>query len=277
MRQARVRLHHDGPLGDGEHPLRQRGELRRAERAVDADDVRAEGAQGDRCDLGTRAEEGAAIGLEGHRGGDRQIAVLLGRENRRLGLEQIGHGLDHEQVGPGRRRSANLLREKAICLIEGHRAERAEQRAKRADVGRHIPCPGRTSASHGRTENLVQALARPFGRELKPVGSEGVGGDDLGPRLHIRAVNGRDRCGVREAEQLRQGPGLEARGLEHRPHGAVEEQVPATLENRTEVIVDDAQSVEAARGVRGRGGPALGHAGDVVGLDLRHRCSSRWR
>ena len=146
--------------------------------------------------MGARAQERAAIFAEGHRGEDRQIGVFLRGENGSLHLKKVGHGFNDEQIGPSRIGRTHLLGEQFIRLIEGHSAERFEQRARRANIGCHVFRARRLAARNGRREHIGHAggIAK-----LAAIRAEGVGTHNLASRLHILGMDARDFLGVRKA------------------------------------------------------------------------------
>ena len=109
-----------------------------------------------------------------------------------LRLEQVGHGLDEDEVGAVALGGHGLLAEERVRLFERQRAERLQERARGADVGRHVASAGRARAGDGGGEDLVDAGRVP---QLAGVGAERVRRDDLGARLHVRAVDGGDLVG----------------------------------------------------------------------------------
>ena len=66
--------------------------------------------------------------------------------------------------------------------------------------------------------------------ELLPVGPEGVGVEDLGPRLHIGPVDVQQPLRVVQGGEFGGGPHGQALGLEHGAHAPVQEHGAAGLQ-----------------------------------------------
>ena len=230
-RQARVRLHHEGHAGKGRHAREQGCERVGTQRAVDAHGLHAQGRQRHGADLGTRAQEGAAVLAERHGGHHGQLGALKAGKHRRLGLKQVGHGLDDEEVGAGNLGGTRLLGKEVVRLVEVHGAQGLEQSADGADVGGHIAGARLARARDGGREHVLHAGGV---SQLVGVGAERVGRDDVGTRLHVGAVDGRDGLGMREVEQLGQLAGLEARLLQHGAHRPVEHEKILAGEDATQ-------------------------------------------
>jgi hypothetical protein len=59
------------------------------------------------------------------------------------------------------------------------------------------------------------------GPELEAVGAEGVGLDDLGPRLHVLVVDALHERGVGQVQLVEAAVQEDAAGVQNGPHGAV--------------------------------------------------------
>ena len=218
-RQARVCLHHEGHAGKGRHAREQGRKRVGAQRAVDAHGLHAQRRQRHGADLGTRAQEGAAVLTERHGRHHGQLGTLKAGKHRRLGLKQVGHGLDNEEVGAGSPGGKRLLGKEVVRLVEVHGAQGLEQSADGTDVGSHVAGARLARARDSGREHVLHAGGV---AQLVGVGAERVGRDDVGARLHIGAMDGRDGLGMREVKQLGQLAGLEARLLQHGAHRPVE-------------------------------------------------------
>ena len=238
-RKAGVGLDHDGALGPRQHALDERNEVVGAERAVDAHGVGAHRAQGDGRDLGRGAEEGAAVLGERHRDEDGQVGVLDDGKKRRLGLREVGHGLDDEEVGARGGRGPRLLGKERVRLVEGKGPHGLEKLARRADVGGDVACPRGAGARDGGVEDL---LHRRGVAELVAVRAEGVRGNDVRAGGDIGGVHLGDLAGVGEAQKLRQLAGGKAARLQLRAHGAVEDEEVLSVENTLQIVVGHAQA-----------------------------------
>ena len=104
-----------------------------------------------------RAQKRAPILAEGHGGEHRQVAVLLSRQQRRLRLAQIGHGLDQHHIATGSGDGAHLLGEQVVRLIEAHGSHGLQKRARRADVAGDVRGTGGTRAFGGSAIHLFDA------------------------------------------------------------------------------------------------------------------------
>ena len=195
-RQASIGLHHNGNRGRLEHFAYHRAQVVGTKRAVHAQNVNAKRRKHDGRDLRTRTQERAAVFAERHRGENGQIGVFLRSKNGGLHLKKVGHGFDDEQIGPSRIGRTHLLSEQFIRFIEGHCAERFEQRARRANIGCHVFRARRLAARNGRREYIGHAGSI---AKLAAVRAEGVGGHDFASRLHILDMNTGDFLGIRKA------------------------------------------------------------------------------
>ena len=169
---------------------------------------------------GCRAHEGAAILAEGHRHEDRQWRVVEAGEQRRLGFEQIGEGLEKDEVAAGCAGGAGLLGEDIVGLLEAELPERGKQRPGRTDVTGNERCSRITCDLGCGCVELVDA--RVMIRELEAVRAEGIGGDAIAARLDIPALQGAYVACVREVEEVRHIVDLrEARLLDEASHAAI--------------------------------------------------------
>ena len=137
-----MRWRHNGLVGNGEHARGESSELGRSLAAVDAQDVGADGVEGDGGDLGARAQEGATVFLKGHGGKDGQVGVLAAGEDRRLDLGQVGHSLDNKEVHARSDAGAHFLGKEVIGLVEAQGAQGAKQGADGADIAGNVAGAG---------------------------------------------------------------------------------------------------------------------------------------
>lgn len=152
--QSRIGLHHNGLVGDGEHTRGESSELGRALAAVDAQDVGADGVEGDGGDLGARAQEGATVFLKGHGGKDGQVGVLAAGEDCRLDLGKVGHGLDNKEVHTRSDAGAHLLGKEVVGLVKAEGAQGAQQGADGADVAGDVAGAGLAGAGDCRGKDV---------------------------------------------------------------------------------------------------------------------------
>ena len=246
--QSRIGLHHNGLVGDGEHASGESSELGRALAAVDAQNVGADGVEGDGGDLGARAQEGAAVFLKGHGGKDGQVGVLAAGEDGRLDLGKVGHGLDNKEVHTRGDARAHLLGKEVVGLVEAEGTQGAQQRADGADIAGDVVGTGCAGAGDSGGKDICHGGGTV---ELVGVGAKGVGGDHVAAGLDVLSLNVGNDLGLLKVEQLGQGSGLHAGRLQHGAHAAVEQQMPRALDGRTQAIVLNAQIVDRARLVRG--------------------------
>ena len=124
--------HRDGTAGA--HALRDRQDLLRTERTVDADGARAQTLEGDGGGLRRDAEERASGGLKCQRREHRQVAQLARGEHGGLDFEQIRHGLDINRVHTRCGAAPDLTGEDVVGVVKGQCAGRGKQLADRTDI-----------------------------------------------------------------------------------------------------------------------------------------------
>ena len=242
--QSRIGLHHNGLVGNGEHTCGEPSELGRALAAVDAQDVGADGVEGDGGDLGTRTQEGATVFLKGHGGKDGQVGVLAAGEDGGLDLGKVGHGLDNKEVHARVDAGAHFLGKEVIGLVKAQSTQGAKQRTDGADVASDVAGTGRAGAGDGGGKDICHGGGTV---ELVGVGTKGVGGDHVAVGLDVLTLNIGNDLGLLKVEQLGQGAGLHAGRLQHGAHAAVEQQVPRALDGGAQAIVLNAKVVDRAR------------------------------
>ena len=205
--QSRIGLHHNGLVGDGEHTRGESSELGRALAAVDAQDVGADGVEGDGGDLGARAQEGATVFLKGHGGKDGQVGILAAGENGGLDLGKVGHGLDNKEVHARIDAGAHLLGKEVIGLVEAEGTQGAQQGADGADIAGNVAGAGLAGAGDCRGKDVCHGGGAV---ELVGVGAKGVGGDHVAAGLDVLTLNIGNDLGLLKVEQLGQGACLHA-------------------------------------------------------------------
>ena len=234
MRKPRVGLHHNRAAGPREHALDERSHVGGSKRAVDAHHVSAQRAEGNGSHLRRGAQEGAAVLVEGHGDKYRKVRVLLCRQQGRLGLGDVGHGLDDEQVGASSVGGANLLGKQLVGFIERKRAHGFEQCAGGANVCRNVASARCAGAGDGSGEDLFDGGCI---SQLRAVCAKGVGGHNLRARLDVGGVYLGDLGGVGEAEQFGNLACGKAACLQLRAHGAVEQEEICACKDAREVFV----------------------------------------
>ena len=203
------------PLQGGQHFVG-------AQRAVDADGVGAHTLQHHAHGGHIAAQKGAAGLLIGHGHQHRQVGVLLGGQNGTASLGQIHHGLEDDGVGPGVLGGHAHFFINLVALVKGHGAHGLHQLA--AGAGRHghlgVGAPGGVlGAADGHRDDLLHRMTR--AGQLEPVCAKGVGIDQVGTGLHIHPVDGGDRFGLLQTDQLGSLAQLQALFLQHGAHGTV--------------------------------------------------------
>ena len=242
--QSRIGLHHNGLVRNGEHTRGESSELGRALAAVDAQNVGADGVEGDGGDLGARAQEGASVFLEGHGGKDGQVGVLAAGEDGRLDLGKVGHGFDNKEVHARIDAGAHFLGKEVVGLVKAEGAQGAQQRADWADIAGDVVGTGCAGAGDSGGKDICHGGGTV---ELVGVGAKGVGGDHVAAGLDVLALNIGNDLGILKVEQLGQSAGFHAGRLQHGAHAAVEQQVPRALDGGAQAIVLNAKVVDRAR------------------------------
>ena len=203
-----------------------------------------------------RAQKRAPILAEGHGGEHRQIAVFPSSQQRRLRLAQVGHGLDQHHIAAGGGNGAHLLGEQVVSLFEAHGSHGFQQRTRRTDIAGDVRGAGGTSAFGSRTIHVLDACGT---FQLQSVGTERVRGDDLGSRIDIGLMNGRDVVRMREVEQLGDLPSIgKAPLLQLRAHGPVHHQEVLPEQRSFQMPVFDGKSRQIGLGQLCRLRPTAG-------------------
>ena len=290
--QPGVRVQGDGHLGDRGELLEEGADLARPEGAVEPDGERPCVAHGGVEGLQRLPGEDAPAPVD-HGAGDHQrhppserLEHLLDGHDAGLQVEGVEHRLGQEQVHPALEQRPDLLRVGLAHLGEGDRPV-----ARVAHVGGHRQAlveraEGAGDEARPRRVPLGEAVRRRPGEagrravqlrhhRLQPVIGlgdarrvEGVGLDEVRPRLEVRRVDLGDDRRLGEDQQVVVPPEIarvvpeplaaerclvEAAALDHRPHRAVEEQ-DAALE----------QVAQGRFGVHGHGSPGTFLAGAVA-------------
>ena len=170
------------------------------------------------------AGEGAAVCVKAHGDEYGQSGIFLCSQQRRLGLVQVRHGFDHDQVRAVALPADHHFGKKIVSLLEGQRSQRLQQRAQRPHVqggqraGALQGVPGGTQAGGN---DFIGGMAGFF--QLEPVGPEGVGVDHLAARGQVSPVHALDAFGLRQVPHLGVFPGTKSAALQHGSHGAVQQ------------------------------------------------------
>ena len=165
------------------------------------------------------------VKVKGHGDKHRQRAALLCRQQRRLGLVQVGHGLNDNEIGPGLYTGVHHLPEQLVGPLEGEAPHGLQQLTQGANVQSHLrpgPVHGVLGQSDGRPHYLLHRVSR--GGQLAGVCPEGVGVDHLRPRRCVVPVYPGNTRGVRQVQQLGDAAGEQPPLLEDGAHSAVQNQ-----------------------------------------------------
>ncbi len=264
--QAGVGMDRDERVGVLRDLGQERPQRLRAQGAVQAEGGRIGVAQRDPERLGGLAGQRAAAGIDDgagdpHRHVRRAAALeqLAHGEHGGLGVERVEDRLDEQQVGPAVEQRLGLFGVRGDQLDEGDVAPPGVVHVGRNRAG---PVGGRQRAGHepravGRPPRpVVGGLAGQAGRgqvdlahemvgavvRLRDRGAvEGVGRDEVGAGLEVGAVDLADDPRLGQVEDVvvalqvdrvvaqrlaAEGRLVQAVGLDHRAHGAVQDQDP---------------------------------------------------
>ena len=224
--QTRVGLDEDREAaGHGlSQPLRHREDLLGAQRAVDADGIRPQTPRSGGEALHRTAGEGAAPRLKAHAGQNGQGAVLLGRQQSRFQLVQVGKRFKEDEVSPSRHTGPDDAAILGHSVLKGQRAVGLQQLPQRADVQRRQCAVGGArplAVGNARRNNLFQRVGA--ARQLVRRRAEGVGVDDAAARCGIFCVDALDERRVGDVQLLGAGSQFQARSLQHGAHAAIQQ------------------------------------------------------
>ena len=226
LRKTGVRIHKHRHVGGLHEALHDRDHLGRSERAVHAERIDAETFEHGNHRLRRTARQHFSTAVEDTGDEDRQIAVFLRREHRRLRLVGVVHRLDQHEIRTLAGTDPHDLTEDVDRVVEGEVAHRREQLAGRTDIEGHVGILVTAGLRarflrelHCRRHDLVEVL-----RELQAIRAEGVRVIDVRTGLEIAAVQVEDTLRVEEIPGLRQLPRLQALLLQDGAGTPVEEQ-----------------------------------------------------
>jgi hypothetical protein len=181
---------------------------------------------------------------------DRESRRRRGREGRRHALG-IVHHLQEDEVAAffceqrgefaeslRHCRFARQSRQVYVGGAAGHR-HHVGQRAGNGDLGLSARRPSPERRAHGRTVDVLEAVGVTGRAEHQPRRGIGVGGDDVGARRDVVAVDRLQRVQVRQVR--RPAPGLRVHGdaapLQLRAGAAVEDDDPAVAEPALQAFI----------------------------------------
>ena len=219
-----VGIHQNRHRGRLHQLLHDRNHLLRTESAVDPERIDAEALQhrDDRGHRAAREQLACAIVNRGHE--NRQITVLLRRQNRCLRLIGIAHRLDEHQIRACCRADAHRLSEETHRLLKRQISHGREQLSRRADIQRDVRVLSARKRARflckadRRCHNLLQII-----RIFQPVRAERIRIENITARLKIGRVNLPDVVRMRQVPGLRQFSSRKPFRLQQRSHAAVKE------------------------------------------------------
>ena len=223
VRHAGIWLYADRLIGIFRQDLYERNELFRAKGAIDADDIRAQGVQGDSGCLRVGTGDGAAIFTVGKLADHRQCAGFPGCQQRSTHFLDINGGFNDDVVSTGRSECLCLL----VIRIVGILKVQVAQRFYEASGGAHGAgnlCPaadGLTYAGYGSHIDFPYAVLQSVMYELQAAGAKGICLDDGRASLCIGGMYLPDHFRALNVHKLRTLPGQQPGILEHRANGTV--------------------------------------------------------
>jgi hypothetical protein len=132
-------------------------------------------------------------------------------------------GLKHDQVGTAFDETLDLLLESRLDVLRRERPERMELGAGRSHRARDPRLLARHLARElgGHPIQVAHLVLEPVRLELVAIGSDGVGGEDLGPRGQVLGMDVAHQARIREAELVEAAVEEDPARVEHRPHRPV--------------------------------------------------------
>ncbi|MNY02578.1 hypothetical protein D3C86_1351520 [compost metagenome] len=208
-----------------------------ADRAVEADHVRAPAIEHAGRILGVRAVAGLAVVLDGHLGEDGQIRAAAHRLEGLLDLAQVREGLEHEAVHPAVEEPLDGLDEERLGLGLRGRPVGFQADPQGPDGTRHVSLLARRLAGDlgGAPVDALHLAAQAVALQVRTGGAEGVGLEHLGPGPDVGGVDRADQIRLLEVQLVVAAVDEDALGIEHRAHGPVEDDDPVLGKQRAEV------------------------------------------
>ena len=207
--------------------------------AVEPDQADAERFQRGERGADLAAEQHGAGGLDGHLGDQREVAGVRrhrppGADDRRLRLQQVLAGLDHDRVHPAAQQAGHVA---LVGVAQVGEADMAEGRQLGAGTDRAEHPPGAAFGAGGvggragdprpGLGQLLDPRLEPVFTQVAEVRAERVGGDAVHPGSKVGVVDGphdvrpgevEDLVAALMAVEVAEGDGA---GLEHGAHGPV--------------------------------------------------------
>ena len=221
-RAAGIRLRRQPRARDRRHPLDRLEHRRRADAAVDADDVGVR-LERRRELLGRRAVEAVAVFLDRHLRHDRQVADAADRGDGGAHLVQVAERFEHEEIDAAGEQRLGLFAEVGLGLVASGLAPRLDADAQRADRAGDVRLPA--GRRLGQLRPFEVDVAQPVGQaeaaQLDAVGAERVRLDDIRAGADVVLVHLGDLARLGQVQRVEAAVDEDALRIEHRPHGAV--------------------------------------------------------
>ncbi|OQA06972.1 MAG: hypothetical protein BWY66_01596 [bacterium ADurb.Bin374] len=142
-----------------------------------------------------------------------------------MDLVQIVKGFEDEQIDTAGKQAFRLLGERLFGLFHGGLAPGFEADAERADGARdeHLVAGDLARDLDALEVHGLDLVGKAVRRQLESVRAEGVGLDDHRPGVDVFAMHLLNEGGVREIQLVVDLVEVDAFGIQHRAHGAVED------------------------------------------------------
>ena len=189
--KSRIGIDQDGNRGSLGQPLYDGDHLLGPHTAVDAESVDPQSLQHSHCRVHcTACQQFSAFVIDiGDQ--DRKAAVLLCRQNSRLGLVAVAHRLDQHQVRSRSRTDAYDLPEKLHSLFKRKISQGLQKTSCGPDIQRNVgilavgTSPGFLCQFHCRLDDPAKLTGL---RELQGIGAKCICIENITPRLQVSAV-----------------------------------------------------------------------------------------
>ena len=198
LRDAGIGLGDQGNTSNFMQPLQLRQHFLRTNGAVQAKGVDPHALHHLQGSHHIAAGEGAALGVAGEGDEHRLAADALHRQQRRTGLCQGHHGLDHKEIHPGVFQSRRLLGVDFQQFCKAGRPQGIEQQPGGGNIPRHPgPVPGGLAAQAYQSLVVFLHLAKEaMLLQLHPVCTKGGGIDHPAARRNVGPLNLQNRIGM---------------------------------------------------------------------------------
>ena len=136
--KSRIGIYDHRYTADFREPLYDRNHLLRAQSAVYAQGVHAKALQKRHCGVYAAACQHFPLAVKGDGNKDRQVAVFLGCQDRRLRLVAVRHRLDQDKVRACAGAVSDHFSEQFHGLLKGKIPQRFQKFPCGSDIQRHI-------------------------------------------------------------------------------------------------------------------------------------------